>query len=153
MHALLPIRKIKLQGRFAGYHTDDLIVFIENLGNDQKRKILSQIKHSINITKNGKVFGEIIQAAWNDFCDPNPFRKDKDVIALITGPLNATDINDTRTILEWTRHPENADEFSKRVEMTHLSSQRKRYKLQAFKTNLKNANGGNPVSDRFFSTS
>ena len=142
-----PISKIKLQGRFAGYHTDDLIVFIENPGNDQKRKILGQIKHSINITKNDKVFGEIIQAAWNDFNNLNLFAKNKDVIALITGPLSATDINDTRTILEWTRHSENADEFLKKVGMTHLSSQRKRYKLQAFKTNLKNANGGNPVSD------
>ena len=110
-----PISKIKLQGRFAGYHTDDLIVFIENPGNDQKRKILGQIKHSINITKNDKVFGEIIQAAWNDFNNLNLFAKNKDVIALITGPLSATDINDTRTILEWTRHSENADAFLKKV--------------------------------------
>jgi len=57
-----PIRKIKLQGKFAGYDTDDLIIFVENPGGDQERKILGQIKHSISITENDKVFAEVIQA-------------------------------------------------------------------------------------------
>ena len=35
-----PITKIKLQGKFAGYETDDLIIFIEQPGNKQKRKIV-----------------------------------------------------------------------------------------------------------------
>ena len=142
-----PISKIKLQGKFAGYDTDDMIVFVEKTGSDQKHKILGQIKHSISITKNDKVFGEVIQAAWNDFNNASLFSRGKDAIALITGPLSATDVNDVRTILEWARHSENADEFIKKVELTHFSSQRKQNKLQTFKTNLKNANGGNPVSD------
>ena len=142
-----PISKIKLQGKFAGYDTDDLIVFVEMPGSDQKRKILGQIKHSISITENDKVFGEVIQAAWNDFNNASLFARNNDVIALITGPLSATDINDVRPILEWARHSENADEFIKKVQLTHFSSQGKQNKLQAFKINLKNANGGNPVSD------
>jgi len=142
-----PISKIKLQGKFVGYDTDDLIVFVEKSGSDQKRKILGQIKHSISITENDKVFGEVIQSAWNDYNNASLFARNNDVIALITGPLSATDVNDVRTILEWARHSENADEFIKKVELTHFSSQIKQNKLQAFKTNLKNANGGNPVSD------
>lgn len=142
-----PISKIKLQGKFAGYDTDDMIVFVEKAGTDQKRKILGQIKHSISITENDKVFGEVIQAAWNDFNNANLFSRGKDAIALITGPLSATDVNDVRTILEWARHSESADEFIQKVEETNFSSQRKRNKLQAFKTNLRNANAGNPVSD------
>lgn len=142
-----PISKIKLQGKFAGYDTDDMIVFVENAGSDQKRKILGQIKHSISITENNKVFSEVIQAAWNDFNNPSLFSRGKDAIALITGPLSITDINDVRTILEWARYSENAEEFIKKVELTYFSSQIKQNKLQAFKTNLKNANGGNPVSD------
>ncbi|MDO8141082.1 MAG: hypothetical protein Q6358_06240 [Candidatus Brocadiales bacterium] len=142
-----PISKIKLQGKFAGYDTEDLIVFVEKTGSNQKRKILGQIKHSISIAENDKVFSEVIQAAWNDFNNASLFSRGKDAIALITGPLSATDVNDVRTILEWARHSENADEFIKKVELTHFSSQRKQNKLQAFKINLKNANGGNPVSD------
>lgn len=142
-----PISKIKLQGKFAGYDTDDLIVFVEKAGSNQKRKILGQIKHSISITKNDKVFGEVIQAAWNDFNNSSLFTRGKDTIALITGQLSATDVNDVRTILEWARQSENADEFINKVQLANFSSQIKQNKLQAFKTNLKNANGGNPVSD------
>lgn len=142
-----PISKIKLQRKFAGYDTDDMIVFVEKAGSNQKRKILGQIKRSISITENDKVFGEVIQAAWNDFNNASLFSKGKDVIALITGPLSATDVNDVRTILEWARHSENADEFIKKVKLARFSSQGKQEKLQAFKTNLKNANSGNPVSE------
>jgi hypothetical protein len=142
-----PISKIKLQGKFAGYNTDDLIVFIKKPDGSQKRKMLAQIKHSISITENNKVFGEVIRAAWNDFNNTSVFSRDSDVITLITGPLSATDVNDVRTILEWARHSENAEEFFKKVELTHFSSQSKQNKLQAFKTHLNNANGGNPVLD------
>lgn len=142
-----PIKKIKLQGKFAGYDTDDLIVFVEKAGNGEKRKILGQIKHSISITEDDDVFGEVIQAAWNDFNNASVFSRGKDVIALITGPLSTTDINDVRTILEWARHSENAEEFFKKVELTYFSSLKKQKKLQAFKTNLMKANGDIPVSD------
>jgi hypothetical protein len=142
-----PIQKIKLQGKFSGYDTDDLIIFTEKPDSGQKRKILAQIKHSINITENDKVFEEVIQAAWNDFNNNDLFSKGKDIIALITGPLSATNINDARTILEWTRYAENVDEFFQKVELANFSSQAKRNKLQAFRANLTKANNNNPVSD------
>lgn len=142
-----PISKIKLQGKFAGYETDDLTVFVEQPSNDQKRKIFGNIKHSISITEKDKVFGEVIQAAWNDFNNADLFTRKNDVIALITGPLSSTDINDARWILEWARHSENAAEFISNVELANFSSQGKQSKLQAFRTNLNNANDGNPVSD------
>ena len=46
MLALLANQKIKLQGKYAGYDTDDLIVFVERADNCQERKLLGQIKHS-----------------------------------------------------------------------------------------------------------
>lgn len=143
----LPISKIKFQGKFAGYDTDDLIIFVGKPGSNQERKILGQIKHSISITEKDKVFSEVIQAAWNDFNNPSLFSKNSDVIALITGPLSSTDINDVRTILEWARYSENAEEFIKKVNLTNFSSKQKQDKLQAFKANLRNANGSNDVSD------
>ncbi|MGO9566911.1 MAG: hypothetical protein ACLP5H_05165 [Desulfomonilaceae bacterium] len=142
-----PISKIMLQGKFAGYDTDDLIVFVENPGSDQKRKILGQIKHSISITEKDKVFGEVIHAAWSDFNNASLFARNNDVIALITGPLSATDVNDARTILEWARRSEKSEELIRKVTLAKFSSKQKQNKLQAFKTNLRNANGGNPVSD------
>ena len=142
-----PITKIKLQGKFASYDTDDLIVFIENSDSSQKRKMLAQIKHSISITENSKIFGEVIHAAWNDFNNAGIFSKNIDVIALITGPLSATDVSDVRTILEWARHSESAEELIKKVDLANFSSQSKQNKLQAFRTQLNNANGSNPVTD------
>ena len=142
-----PIKKIKLQGKFAGYNTDDLIVFVERSGSDQKCKMLAQIRYSISITENNKEFGEVIRAAWNDFNNASVFTRNNDVIALITGPLSVTDVNDVYTILEWARHSEGAEEFVKNVDRTNFSSRSKRAKLQAFKTHLSNANGGEPVSN------
>ena len=105
------------------------------------------VRHSINITESDSAFGEVIQSAWHDFNNIELFTKGKDVFALITGPLSATDTNDVRTILDWARHAENSIEFFKKVELAHFSSDAKRRKLHAFKINLKKANRDNDVAD------
>ena len=142
-----PITKIKLQGRFAGYNTDDLIVFIGEASNNEHRKILGQIKHSISITEGNSTFQEIIQSAWKDFNNTEIFKKGRDILALITGPLSSTDTNDVRTILEWSRFAENSQEFFNKVALANFSSEAKRKKLKAFKVSLEKANGGDPVAD------
>lgn len=144
------INKIKLQGRFAGFQTDDLIVFTHSPSDTELCKLLGQIKHSIKITENDTTFGEVIQSAWNDFQNTNLFNKGRDAIALITGPLSATDTNDVRHFLEWARHAENSDEFFKKVELSNFSNDAKRRKLKAFKTNLKKANSGIEVTKQEF---
>ncbi len=142
-----PISKIKLQGKFAGYQTDDLIVFVEDSSGKGQCKLLGQVKHSVSITEGNSTFAEVIQSAWHDFNNTELFTKGKDVIALITGPLSATDTNDVRIILDWARQSENFAEFFQKVELTHFSSDAKRRKLQAFKTSLKRANSDNEVPD------
>lgn len=142
-----PITKIKLQGKHAGYQTDDIIVFVEKPSSSETRKILAQIKHTISITKRDKIFGEVIQAAWNDFNNPKIFTKGKDVLALITGPLSRSDITDVRPILEWARHAENANEFFRNVRLSKYSSKNKITKLNAFIEALKKANAGQQVSE------
>ena len=112
-----PINKIKLQGRFAGYQTDDLIVFTQDSNGTNQCKLLGQVKHQISITERDTIFAEVIQAAWQDFNKPEVFSRGKDVFALITGPLSVTDIYDVRTILDWARHAENSNEFFKKVEL------------------------------------
>jgi hypothetical protein len=141
------IKKIQLQGKCLGYQTDDIIIFAEQQGTLQKSKLLGQIKHSIGITIKNPLFGEVIRASWRDFRDPSHFTLGRDAIALITGPLSDTDTYDVRTILEWARHLGSADEFLTRVGMTRFSSHNKRNKLNAFRSQLMNANDGHDVGD------
>ena len=53
-----PIAEIKLQGAVAGYKTDDVIVFVENTNDGERRKLLGQVKSSIKITAIDKTFGK-----------------------------------------------------------------------------------------------
>jgi hypothetical protein len=100
-----PIVKLKLQGAVDGYATDDLIVFIENPANkNERRRLLGQVKNSIKITIKSELFAEVIQAAWSDFNNPDVFTKEKDVIALITGPINTTDTDGVNGLLAKARY-------------------------------------------------
>ncbi len=135
-----PIKKIKLQGKYAGYNTDDFIAFLENRSGGRKAKLLAQIKHSVSITDGDATFSEVIRAAWSDFQNPQVFVRESDAIALITGPLSAHDTENARTVLEWARHSESAQEFLDKVNLGNFSSDTKRAKLQAFRLQLKKAN-------------
>ncbi len=141
-----PIIKLKLQGRYAGFNTDDFIVFSKQLQTEKEARLLAQIKHGIGITTGNKQFAEMIDGAWRDFNGEN-FDPGTDVIALITGPLSATDINHVRPILEWARHSENEKDFLTKINSKRFSSEAKKEKLEAFKTHLKTANTGIDVTD------
>ncbi|MEW6499586.1 MAG: hypothetical protein AB1589_45055, partial [Cyanobacteriota bacterium] len=82
----------------------------------------------------------MIQAAWNDFNNQDIF-KEGDVIALITGPLNATDTVAVRDLLRQAEYSEDAADFIKRVELGNFTSNQQRAKLGVFKSHLKVANG------------
>ena len=145
-----PIQKIKLQGKYDGYDTDDLIIFTKSPTIDKDAKLLGPIKHSINISSRNNIFSEVIQAAWNDFKNSEIFREGIDQIALITCPLNNIIIKDVRPILEWARNSENVTDLLKKVNTAKFSSNSKRKKLNAFRTQLKKANKGNEISDNLF---
>ena len=143
------ITKIKLQGRYDGFNTDDFIVFTKQLETEREAKLLAQIKHDISITAKDTTFADVVQSTWNDFNDKS-FNPSTDALALITGPLSATDINDVRPVLEWARHSEREEEFLAKVNTANFSSNAKRKKLEAFRTHLKTANGETEVSDKQF---
>lgn len=145
-----PITRIKLQGSYSGFTTDDFIVYTEDPQSQKEAKLLAQIKHEIGITERDETFAKVIQAAWNDFNDPSIFTAGTDVIALITGPMSATDVKHVRPLLEWARHSEDEREFLTKVNSSHFSSELKRAKLQAFRVNLTKANGDTDVSDKQF---
>jgi len=141
-----PITEMKLQGRIDGFGTDDLIVVVENASNKERRKLLGQVKHSIAFNQSSALLSEVMQAAWNDFNNPKVFSRDKDVIALITGPLSATDENNVQWLLNQARHTKDVDEFFRNVQQANFSPSRSNEKLKVIQHHLKTANGGNEVS-------
>ena len=142
-----PIVEIKLQGKIEGFDTDDLIVVVENPTSKEKQKLLGQIKHSISITQGSAIFGEVIQAAWNDFNNPEVFTRKNDVIALITGPLSSTDTHNVKWLLNQARHTKNVAEFLRNVRQAKFSPARSREKLEVIQYHLKVANDGNDLTD------
>lgn len=141
-----PIKEIKLQGKVDGYDTDDLVVFIENAGTSERRKLLGQVKLSVAVTKGDKVFAEVMQAAWDDFNNPKVFTKTKDLIALITGPLSGVDASCVPWILSQARHTKSAAEFQRNVTLANFSPSGADVKLEAIEHHLKQANNGKSVA-------
>ena len=141
-----PITEVKLQGKIDGFDTDDLVVFVEDPISKERRKLLGQVKHSVAITQSSTPFREFIQAAWNDFNTPRLFTRDKDVLALITGPLSATDARNVPWLLNQARHTKNFEEFLRNVRQAKFSPPKAPAKLDVFKRQLAAANGGNEVT-------
>lgn len=143
-----PINRIKLQGRYEGFNTDDFVLYAKDENTESEAKLLAQIKHSIAITEGNETFGEVMQAAWNDFNNNSLFDINKDSIALITGPLSASDIENVRTIMEWARYSLDEVEFINKINTSRFSSETKRNKLKVFRTHLNKANKDVEVSDK-----
>src|ERR1700759_3563874 len=116
-----PIIKLKLQGSYAGFNTDDFIVYTKDPQSQNEAKLLAQIKHALSITENDETFAKVIEAAWRDFNNTSVFDAARDALALITGPLSALDISNVRPLLEWARHSEDEEEFLKKVHIARFS--------------------------------
>ena len=142
-----PISKIKLQGKHAGFETDDFIAFVTAPGGGQEYKLLAQIKHSLLITEKDATFRDVIAGAWLDFNNSKVFQRQRDQLALITGPLSAVDIEATRWVLEHARHSESSKDFFEKMALGNFVSEAQRRKLRAFQEQLKNANGADVPAD------
>ena len=145
-----PITKINLQGKIDGYATDDLIVFVKNPNGNEQRKLLVQVKRSIKITKSDAVFGGVMSDAWNDFNNANVFTKGKDVIALITGPINTADAAVIRLCDHARANPDDPDRFFRDINTPNFCSNEERKKLGVLRHHLKTANNNNSLTDETF---
>lgn len=141
-----PIVELKLQGRVDGFATDDIIVFVENADSAKRRKLLGQIKRSVSITEGCKQFGEALQAAWRDYRNPDVFEVGDDAIALITGPLSATDIRNVEWLLGHAKATA-TEEFFRNVKRANFGPSERIPKLKAFRAHLTMANEGEAISD------
>ena len=138
-------KEVKFQNKYDGSNTDDFVL----LASDKERnksKLFAQIKHEISIGANDYVFAEVIKSAWEDFKN-DEFNTQNDSIALITGPLAKTDVNNTLPVLEWAKHTPCADDFLKKSKTKGFTSEAKIKKLDVFRTQLAAANDDIEVSD------
>ncbi len=142
-----PITEIKLQNKIDGFDTDDIIVIVENANNKKQRRLIGQIKYSINITEGDTMFGRVIKDAWDDF-NAEEFKKGEDIIALITGPLSKTDVRNVLWLLNQARSTKDADEFFTHVKQAYFSSHDKKQKLDVIRHHLKVANGNKDVPNK-----
>jgi hypothetical protein len=142
-----PITEIKLQGKIDGFLTDDLIVIVEEPNSKKRCKLLGQVKHKISITQGDPILSEVMQAAWNDFNNPRVFSKGNDIIALITGPLSATDSANVQWLLSQARHTKDVEEFDRHVRQAKFSPTKSEDKLEILKKHLKASNNNQEISD------
>jgi len=142
-----PIVEVKLQGKIDGYDTDDLIVFVQNQETNEKVKLLCQVKHTIKFIISSSILTEVMEGAWNDYNNPAIFTKNKDRIALITGPLAEVDFKNISWILNQARHTKDAREFYNNVTTAKFSPSKSEEKLGVIRHHLKIANNDKDVSD------
>ena len=140
-----PINEIKLQGKVDGFDTDDLIVFVQAPNGGEIRKLLGQVKHGLQIGDNER-FRVVIQAAWDDYCDPRVFTKGKDIIAAISDGLSTAELAAVQSVLGEAQHPL-TEEFIRRVNLARYNSKTIRDVLTIFRETLKKANNGQCLSD------
>jgi len=146
-----PIKEIKLQGRVAGYETDDMIVFIENRDNSSDhRRLFGQAKRSISFTNSDRELAEVMQAAWDDFNNSDLFALGKDVIVLFTGLLSATETKAIEWILSKARASTTASEFFREVIMPRSTPTKTEEKLNALRFHLEIANDNEKIGDDEF---
>jgi len=135
-----PVQKIKLQGKYLGFETDDLIVFTQQIDTKKEAKLLGQIKHRISITKRNKAFENVMISAWKDFNNEKLFSEETDIIALICDPISAKDTDGVRNLINCAINSEDSKDFIDRVEKAKFTSTEQRNKFEVFKTHLKTAN-------------
>jgi len=145
------LTKIKLQGRHVGYQTDDFIAYVNEPNGTRQAKLLGQIKHTVKFTANDPIFKEVIAAAWTDFNDANLYKDGLDSIALLTGPLSASDTHDVRSLLDDARMSSDADDFTQKTRVANFFSKKKGAKLDAFRTQLENAKGSSLTDGELWS--
>ena len=139
-----PIKEISFQTKRLGYDIDDLLVI--GYHNGQSQKLLCQIKHSLSITENDKVFQDVITAAWSDF-NKEKFNPSCDKILLATGMLAKDSVDALRTIHDQAVASASASEFLFCIEQANYISNTVRRKFAAIKTLITKANELRVVSD------
>ncbi len=141
-----PIVRVALQTKPDGYHTDDCLVRVEQPGGGEYRHLLCQIKRQVAIQDSNPEFRETMVSAWADFTNRNLFRPGLDAIALVTGPLTATDGYTLHWLTTQAREFQ-ASEFFSRIQQGRMGPENRLKKLNVIRRQLTAANNGLEVND------
>ncbi|MGJ7547022.1 hypothetical protein [Pseudomonas alloputida] len=147
------IKEISFQSKYKGVNTDDVHIVGEDSAGKSFR-LYVQIKNEVSVSDSAdSTFADVMTAAWQDF-KGSKFNEQCDAIALVTGPLTKVDVVNTLPILEWARCSASADEFLLKASADGFTSNKKRDRLEKFKSQLTRSNNGIAISDdelwRFF---
>lgn len=142
-----PVKKVKLQARKDGVHTDDLLVVVEDTLTKRTARLFAQIKHDISFTRTSNELKEVLVAAWHDYNNPSLFTKEIDQIALITSALSKADRNALFRILGQVKSLTSHTEFFQYTQQRYFFSSTARTKLEVIRECI-NIAAGQDVSDK-----
>jgi len=140
------VQSIRLQAKQAGFRTDDVVVS-SGAGLGVEHRLLAQIKHHAAIAGSDGEFCEALENAWGDFSNEKAFAKNRDVLALITGPQSDQTLQHVRPLFDWARTSASSAEFVEKVATAKFSSDKKRHYLQVFKDVLATVTGATLTDD------
>jgi hypothetical protein len=112
---------VRLQARQANYHTDDVFVQLLAAGGESHR-LLVQIKSDCAFTEGDDDFRKTIAGAWQDFRNEEGFDRQRDALALATGPGSAKAVKHFRPLLVRSRTSANSAEFFKKIATKEFTS-------------------------------
>lgn len=138
------IDEISFQTSSKGYLVDDFLI---NLSNQQNRcKILGQIKRTIYFTESDENFRKTLSEAWNDYNNPNKFDPLKDKFFIITESLTRSDYSPVMWLLDNSRHllPE---EFFTAIDEPNISPTDTKQKFEIFKKIINSFDENTNITD------
>lgn len=130
------IERIQLQGRTAGFQTDDCILFLKNTNLSTEHKYLVSVKKTLSFTKSNEDFRDSLAGMWTDFKNGAVFDPQTDKFAIVTSNLSQTDHNDfVQGVLSFAKHSNTLEELNQKLQ----SSSQKQEKLAVVKEILQEA--------------
>lgn len=143
------ITAVHLQAGHLGLRTDD--VTCEAVDEQRReRRLISQVKHQIEVSSTNAKFKAAVAAGWLDFRAMNDERRALDSFALITGPISSAVAWDFRTMLEWARSAFDAADFFRRMAIPKYASNTARAHLGTIREICNEANGAAVSDDDFW---
>ena len=127
---------VRLQARQANYHTDDVFVQLVTAGGATHR-LLAQIKSDCAFTEGDGDFRKAMVGAWQDFKNGGDFDRQRDALALVTGPGSAKGVKHFRPLLVRSRTSASSTEFFKKISTKEFTSDATRAYLDTLRTILR----------------
>ncbi len=127
---------VRLQARQANYHTDDVFVQLVSAGGETHR-LLVQIKSDCAFTEKDDDFRKAIVGAWLDFRNKKDFDRQRDALALVTGPGAAKAVKHFRPLLVRSRTSASSEEFFNKIATKEFTSDPTRTYLDALRAILR----------------